>query len=184
MLFTYCLQWRKFPTRLQPFSQNSTLYRWKPVFKLTQKEVNAMTDQELMDLFFARSEEALPALQAQYGPYCRAVAAQLLADRRDVDECLNDVWLSVWRAIPPARPERFKGWLAAIARNRALGQAVSHFLYTQPRETRAAFLRRYWYADTVEDVARRLGWSVSKTKSVLFRTRNKLRAQLQKEGFL
>jgi len=223
MLFTYCLQWRKFPARLQPFSQNSTLYRWKPVFKLTQKEVNAMTDQELMDLFFARSEEALPALQAQYGPYCRAVAAQLLADRRDVDECLNDVWLSVWRAIPPARPERFKGWLAAIARNRALamgrengrrpptvdgaalelasclppgfdpageaesralGQAVSHFLYTQPRETRAAFLRRYWYADTVEDTARRLGWSVSKTKSTLFRTRNRLRRQLQKEGFL
>ena len=79
-----------------------------------------MTDQDLVDLFLARSEEALPALQAQYGPYCRAVAARLLADRRDVDECLNDVWLAVWRAIPPARPERFKGWLAAIVRNRAL----------------------------------------------------------------
>ena len=42
----------------------------------------------------------------------------------------------------------------------------------------------YWYADTVEDAARRLGWSVSKTKSVLFRTRNKLRDYLHKEGFL
>ena len=182
-----------------------------------------MTDPELTALFLARSEEAVPALQAQYGPYCRAIAAQLLADRRDVDECLNDAWLAVWRAIPPARPEHFKGWLAAIVRNRALAigrensrrpptadeaalelasclppgsdplgeaehralaQAVERFLRAQPKDVRAVFLRRYWYADTVEGAARRLGWSVSKTKSVLFRTRNKLRAQLQKEGYL
>lgn len=182
-----------------------------------------MTDQELIALFLARSEEAIPALAAQYGPYCRAVAAQLLADPRDVDECLNDVWLSVWRAIPPTRPERFKGWLAAIVRNRALAMgredsrrpptvdetalelasclppgdgpegeaeyraladAVERFLRAQPRDVRVVFLRRYWYADPVEDAARRLGWSISKTKSVLFRTRNRLRAQLQKEGFL
>lgn len=182
-----------------------------------------MTDQDLVDLFLTRSEEAVPALQAQYGPYCRAVAAQLLSDRRDVDECLNDAWLAVWRAIPPARPEHFKGWLAAIVRNRALAmgrensrrpptvdeaalelssclppgsdpmgeaeyralaQAVTRFLRAQPKDVRTAFLRRYWYADPVEAAARRLGWTVSKTKSVLFRTRNKLRAQLQKEGFL
>ena len=182
-----------------------------------------MTDQALVELFSARSEEAVPALQAQYGPYCRAVAAQLLSDPRDVDECLNDAWLAVWRAIPPARPEHFKGWLAAIVRNRALAMgressrrpptvdeaalelapclppnpgpaetaehralasAITRFLRAQPKDVRVVFLRRYWYADTVEDAARRLGWSVSKTKSVLFRTRNKLRAQLQKEGFL
>lgn len=208
---------------LQPILQKDTLYRQKPVFKRPVKEVNAMTDPELTALFLARSEEAVPALQAQYGPYCRAIAAQLLADRRDVDECLNDAWLAVWRAIPPARPEHFKGWLAAIVRNRALAigrensrrpptadeaalelasclppgsdplgeaehralaQAVERFLRAQPKDVRAVFLRRYWYADTVEGAARRLGWSVSKTKSVLFRTRNKLRAQLQKEGYL
>ena len=182
-----------------------------------------MTDQELIELFLARSEEAVPALADQYGPYCRAIAAQLLADHRDVDECLNDCWLAVWRTIPPARPEHFKGWLAAIVRNRALAMgredsrrpptvdeaalelasclppaadpsgmaeyraladAVTHFLRAQPKHDRIAFVRRYWYADTVEDAARRLGWTVSKTKSVLFRTRNKLRTQLQKEGFL
>ena len=79
-----------------------------------------MTDQALVELFFSRSEGAVPALQAQYGPYCRAVAAQLLSAPRDVDECLNDAWLAVWQAIPPTRPEHFKGWLAAIVRNRAL----------------------------------------------------------------
>ena len=182
-----------------------------------------MTDLELIDLFSARSEEAAPALSDQYGPYCRAVAAQLLADPRDVDECVNDSFLAVWRAIPPARPEHFRGWLAAIVRHRALamgkensrrpptvdeaalelasclppaedahsqtearelGDAVSRFLWGQPKDIRAAFVRRYWYADTVENTARRLGWSVSKTKSVLFRTRNRLREQLKKEGYL
>ena len=182
-----------------------------------------MTDPELIELFLARSEEAVPALTARYGAYCRAVAGQLLSDRRDVDECLNDCWLAVWRAIPPAKPERFKGWLAAVVRNRALamgrensrrpptvdeaalelasclpagsdplkeaefqalGEAVERFLRAQPKAVRIAFVRRYWYSDSVEDAARRLGWSVSKTKSALFRARNKLREQLRKEGFL
>ena len=79
-----------------------------------------MTDQELIDLFSARSEDAVPALSDQYGPYCRAVAGRLLSDERDVDECLNDCWLAVWKAIPPARPEHFRGWLAAVVRNRAI----------------------------------------------------------------
>ena len=182
-----------------------------------------MTDQALVELFLSRSPDAVPALAAQYGPYCRAVASRLLSDPRDVDECLNDAFLAVWQAIPPARPEHFKGWLAAIVRHRALAMgkenshrpptvdeaalelasclppgdspegeaerralldAVARFLHAQPKDIRVVFLRRYWYGDRVEDAARHLGWSVSKTKSVLFRTRNKLRAQLQKEGFL
>lgn len=181
-----------------------------------------MTDQEILNLFFARSEEALPALQARYGPYCRTVAGRLLSDPRDVEECLNDCWLIVWQTIPPSRPEYFRGWLGAVVRNRALaigrangrrpatvdesalelapclpqtdphtqaetrelGEAISRFLQTEKPEARVAFLRRYWYADRVEDTAALLGWSVSKTKSVLFRTRNRLREFLRKERFL
>lgn len=182
-----------------------------------------MTDNEILALFFARSEEAIPALQAQYGAYCAAIARQLLSDPRDVEECLSDCWLPVWRAIPPTRPDHFKGWLGAIVRHRALalgkqndrrpvtvdeaalelaaclphpadahteaeaaelGRAISQFLRDQKPDTRIAFLRRYWYADTVEQAAARMGWSVSKTKSVLFRLRNNLRNYLQKEGLL
>ena len=60
-------------------------------------------------------------------------------------------------------------------------EAVSAFLRAQRPEVRTAFLRRYWYADSVEAVALRLGWSVSKTKSALFRTRKKLKDYLVKE---
>lgn len=65
---------------------------------------------------------------------------------------------------------------------RELGEAISCFLWTQKPEARIAFLRRYWYADSLEAVARRMGWSLSKTKSVLFRTRNRLRDFLKQEG--
>lgn len=182
-----------------------------------------MTDEELIRMFSERSPEAAHALEARYGSYCRAIAAQLLADERDVEECLNDCWLAVWRAIPPAEPEHFKGWLAAIVRNRALamgkengrrpatvdeaalelasclpqgedahgeaqarelGEAVSRFLSAQKPDRRAAFLRRYWYAQSVEQVAWGMGWSVSKTKSVLFRMRNSLWDYLSKENYI
>ena len=63
----------------------------------------------------------------------------------------------------------------------ALGEAISAFLRSQRPDVRTAFLRRYWYADSVEAVSLRLGWSVSKTKSALFRTRKKLKDYLIKE---
>lgn len=79
-----------------------------------------MTDEMLVELLFAHQETALEALTAQYGPYCRTVAGHILPDERDVEECLNDCWLTVWNAIPPARPEHFRGWLGAVVRNRAI----------------------------------------------------------------
>ena len=179
-----------------------------------------LTDEALIGLYFARNEEAVSATQEEYGPYCRAIALGILGSEEDAEECLADVWLRVWNAVPPQRPDCFKGWLAAVTRNQAvtmyrarsrrpaqaeeaalelaqalthgpeedfdakeLGGAISAFLAGQPEKNRGVFLRRYWYGDTVEAAARWAGWSVSKTKSVLFRMRNRLRVYLEKEGF-
>ena len=65
---------------------------------------------------------------------------------------------------------------------RELGRAVSAFLAGQPERNRGVFLRRYWYGDTVEEAARWAGWSLSRTKSALFRMRKKLKDYLKKEG--
>jgi len=67
---------------------------------------------------------------------------------------------------------------------KALGEAVSAFLKTQKAAHRVAFVRRYWYGDSMEQVAQHMGWSVGKTKTVLFRLRAKLRTYLTKEGFM
>jgi len=64
-----------------------------------------------------------------------------------------------------------------------LSELVSNFLYTLEFEQRAVFVRRYWYADSIFDVAKRFGMSESKVKSMLMRARNKLRIYLEKEGF-
>ena len=179
-----------------------------------------MTDQELLDLYFARSEEAVAATRMVYGSYCRAIALRVLGSEEDAEECLSDVWLRVWNAVPPERPDHFKGWLGVVTRNQALticrtkarqprqvdeaalelaldlsggperevearelGRLISDFLAAQPENNRNVFLRRYWYGDTVEEAARWAGWSVSRTKSALFRMRNKLRDYLKKEDF-
>ncbi len=50
-----------------------------------------MTDRELTDLYFARSERAVEATQAVYGAYCRAIALRILGSEEDTEECLADV---------------------------------------------------------------------------------------------
>lgn len=49
-------------------------------------------------------------------------------------------------------------------------------------EARHLFIRRYWYLDSIGELADRFYMSESKVKSMLFRTRNKLRSYLEKEG--
>ena len=65
----------------------------------------------------------------------------------------------------------------------ALGQTISVFLRTQPKQMRNVFIRRYWYMDSIADIAHRFGFTQSKTKSMLLRTRNSLRDYLGKEGY-
>jgi len=179
-----------------------------------------MTDQEILALYANRAPEATAAMQQQYGSYCAAIVGRILADPRDAEECLNDLWMRVWTALEEQQPTYLKGWLGATARNcaidrfrrqnrtevpleesaaelahdlrdtpaehlesRALGETISAFLKTQPEMHRVAFVRRYWYGDTVEQTAAHMGWSVGKTKTMLFRLRAKLKLYLMKEGF-
>lgn len=64
----------------------------------------------------------------------------------------------------------------------ALGTLLSDFLKAQKPETRVLFLRRYWYGDSIRDIAQRCGVSESKVKTSLHRTRKKLKTYLEREG--
>jgi len=66
---------------------------------------------------------------------------------------------------------------------RQLGEAIGKFLKDQPEETRHVFLCRYYYMDSVRDIAGYLGITESKVKVLLHRTRQSLRAHLEKEGY-
>lgn len=64
-----------------------------------------------------------------------------------------------------------------------LSKSISDFLYTQKSVARNIFVRRYFYCDSIDDIAKSFGFSESKVKSTLMRTRNKLKEHLEKEGY-
>ena len=78
-----------------------------------------MTDEEIIALYFARSEEAIAATQRKYDGYCRSLIGRLLSNPRDVEETVSDLWLRAWMSIPPNRPERLGLYRARIGRNLA-----------------------------------------------------------------
>ena len=65
---------------------------------------------------------------------------------------------------------------------RELGRILNSFLSQLSTESRVIFLRRYWYVETVAEIAQRLGITESKVKTQLHRTRKKLAAHLNMEG--
>jgi RNA polymerase sigma-70 factor (ECF subfamily) len=179
-----------------------------------------MTDKEILDLYEKRSETAISETANQYGAYCTAIAMNILKNKEDAEECVNDAYLNAWNAIPPARPALFSSFIGRITRNislnkyksrksqkrrgdetalllseleacvpaestveaevdmRILEQAIDDFLSALTRNDRLFFMRRYWYNDSVADIARRFSVSDSKVMSSLFRTRNKLKVKL------
>lgn len=79
-----------------------------------------MEDQMIIDLYWARSEQAIAASEEKYGPYCRSIAQGILARREDAEECVNDTWLRAWNAMPPQRPGILSAFFAKLTRNLSL----------------------------------------------------------------
>ena len=79
-----------------------------------------MNDREIVQRMLQRDENALQALHALYGSYCAHIAMNVLRQREDAQECVNDVWLQLWNSIPPARPRDLKLYVARVTRNTAV----------------------------------------------------------------
>lgn len=184
-----------------------------------------MEDEKIIALFFQRSEQAIQALDEKYGPRCHQVSYNILNDRQDAEECVNDAYFGAWNAIPPAKPNPLLTYLLKIVRNlsckrywqkgaakrnsnytialqeieacladrntvedaieaRELARILETFLDTLSGENRVIFLRRYWFSDSYQDIAQRVGLS-EKTVSVrLTRTRQRMRQYLMERGVL
>ena len=184
-----------------------------------------MDDETIIDLFFARDQQAIRELDLKYGKLCRKLSYRLVNSREDAEECVSDAYLGAWNAIPPARPDPLLPYLLKIVRNtslkaywkkeaakrsghytaaleeiegcvagrntveeelsaRELARVLEEFLDTLSPENRVIFLRRYWFADSYQDIAARTGLT-EKTVSVrLTRTREKLRQYLMEREVL
>ena len=184
-----------------------------------------LEDSKIIDLFFARSEQAIGELDNAHGAAVRKTAGNILRDRLDVEEIVNDTYLGVWNSIPPHRPEPLVSFVCRIARNQAvsrmrgvkaarrnsefdlvldelteflpadmdveedyaqkeLADAINRFLSTLGYDDRYLFVRRYWFADPVKEIAAAMQTKENRVSVRLFRLREKLRNTLQKEGFV
>lgn len=77
-------------------------------------------DQEIIELFFRRSEAAIEELDRKYGSRCRSLSYGIVNDRQDAEDCVNDAYLGMWNAIPPASPAPLLPYLCKIVRNLSL----------------------------------------------------------------
>ena len=181
-----------------------------------------MEDSKIIELFFARSEDAIKHTDETYGRRLYHLAENIVKNGQDAEESVSDTYMKAWDTIPPQRPQHFFAYLAKICRNFALkrldwknagkrkaeivslteememcipdqsrdremeakelGMILDRFLRTLTPENQMVFLRRYWYADTIAEIAARYGISESAVLMRLNRTRAKLCTYLEKEG--
>ena len=177
-----------------------------------------MEDKQIIELYFARDELAVSATQEKYGGLLSGIALKILGESQAEEECINDVYLSLWRTIPPESPDNLRAYSCKIVRNTAFNQlryslaekrsvhaeisldeleetlsdgispqafenvdfkiVVNEFLEGLNPEARKVFLKRYFFLDTVPQIAADMGISESKVKSLLFRTRARFKSHI------
>ncbi len=178
------------------------------------------SDEEILELFYSKDQSAVTEFKEKYGSLCQSIALNILKSKEDAEECVNDVYITLWNN--PPFTDNFKAYVCGTAKNisltklkynlaekrngnlkislsdleemgvdiadkedtegRELGEIISRFLREQNPDHRNVFIRRYWFMDSVADIAKRFSFSQSKVKSMLFHTRNKLKRYLKKEG--
>ena len=84
-----------------------------------------MEDETILRMLAERDEAALKALEDRFGAYCLAIAGNILGRAEDAEECVNDVWLKLWRSIPPATPRDLRAYVAKTARSTAIDRYKS-----------------------------------------------------------
>ena len=184
-----------------------------------------MEDTKILDLYFARDEQAVAETDKKYGTYCFSLANSILNNVQDAEEAVSDTYLKTWNTIPPHRPNVFKLFLAKITRNvsfsrwrclsaekrgggemalvleeladcvaapvgvedelngKELAKVIRSFLDTLPPREQDIFLRRYFFVEESDVIARRYGMKTATVRRTLSRTRAKLKQYLNREGY-
>lgn len=76
-----------------------------------------MEDEAMVALLWNRFPQAIEELDKKYGKLCHKLANNIVNSREDAEECVNDAYLGVWNAIPPARPHPLRAYLVKVVRN-------------------------------------------------------------------
>ncbi len=185
-----------------------------------------MRDEEIVELYFRRDEKAIDETDKKYGNYCQAIANNILGNKQDVDECLDDTYMKIWDNIPPTRPRIFKVYIAKVTRNIAfnmfqkyrtkkrgggtmvevldelyecvpdisdveqkalekeLSSIIRDFVRNLPERDADIFTCRYFYTESIDEIAEKFGLKKNNVSVILNRLRGKLAKRLEKEEYL
>ena len=161
-----------------------------------------MDDSAIVELFWKRDEQAIAATTEKYNVYCLSIAMNILGNIEDAEECVNDAYLNTWNSIPPNKPKMLSTYLGRFtlildelseiitdSKNiedegnaRFLLENINSFLKEIPAEKRQIFVCRYWYSDSVRDIAKRYGMTENNVSVTLKRIRKKLHDYLVERG--
>ncbi|MBR1740782.1 MAG: sigma-70 family RNA polymerase sigma factor [Lachnospiraceae bacterium] len=75
-----------------------------------------MTDEEIVGLYWARSEDAVTQTQKKYEHYLTKISYNILSDFEDCRECVNDTYLAAWNSMPEHRPSILSAYLGKLIR--------------------------------------------------------------------
>ncbi len=132
------------------------------------------------DAYFALWNRIPPEKPERFSSYLWKIVRNISLDRFDYNTaaCRNGNTETVLEEIADFLPDT-----QAQAESPVLMPAINTFLGTQPKAARSIFVRRYFYCDSIEDIALRYGMSKSAVTSSLFRIRKRLASYLKKQGF-
>lgn len=184
-----------------------------------------MDDAKIVQLYWDRNEQAISVTANKYGNYCTSIAINILGNREDAEECVNDTYMNAWNSMPPHRPNILSTFLGKIVRNlsfnrykhntadkrgggelpvvldelsdlvsgkddveqesehKELVKSIDAFLDTLSPEKRSIFISRYWYTDSISEIAVRHGMNDGAVSMTLNRLRLKLHNYLLERGF-
>ncbi len=152
-----------------------------------------MEDAKIIELYNTRNELAVVETEHKFGKMLFSIAMNILSNREDSEETVNDTYGKAWNSIPPEKPNFLGAWLGKITRNLSISRfrknkaqkrsgieimlseleecipssenvetesengeitaAINRWLGMLSKEERIFFLRRYWYGDSVSEIA-------------------------------
>ena len=158
-----------------------------------------MEDIRIVQLYWDRNQNAITQTAVKYGKYCTSIAINILGSQEDAEECVNDTYLNAWNCMPPHRPSVLSAFLGKITRNLSynrykynmankrggseISAVLDSFLDTLSPKKRSIFVCRYWYTDSISEIARQFQMRENAVSMTLIRIRSKLREYLRERGY-
>lgn len=185
-----------------------------------------MDDEEIIALYQTRDENAIRQTEKKYSGYLTTIALNILGNREDSEECVNDTYFKAWNSIPPNIPAKLRYYLGKITRELSIDrlrkktsrkrggteydlsldelaectgssdsteqaadlsvlvELIERFLRSLRDNERDMFVCRYYFCDSVKEIAKYFGVNESKVKNTLFGIRTKLKKHLESEGYI